>query len=31
MSRKTASTATKEEVRPALVPKLRFPAFWEAE
>ena len=27
MSRKTKTTATKEEARPALVPKLRFPEF----
>jgi type I restriction enzyme, S subunit len=35
MSRKTKTTATKEEARPALVPKLRFPEFrggeWAAE
>jgi len=31
MSRKTKTTATKEEARPALVPKLRFPEFREAE
>lgn len=31
MSSKTKSTATKEEARPALVPKLRFPEFREAE
>lgn len=30
MSRKTKTTATKEEARPALVPKLRFPEFREA-
>ncbi len=31
MSRKTKTTATKEEARPALVPKLRFPEFRGAE
>ncbi len=31
MSSKTKTTATKEEAKPALVPKLRFPEFWEAE
>ncbi len=31
MSSKTKTTATKEEVRPALVPKLRFPEFRGAE
>lgn len=31
MSSKTKTTATKEEARPALVPKLRFPEFREAE
>ncbi|HRK77719.1 MAG TPA: restriction endonuclease subunit S [Thiobacillus sp.] len=31
MSSKTKTTATKEEARPALVPKLRFPVFREAE
>ncbi len=31
MSRKTKTTATKDEARPALVPKLRFPEFREAE
>jgi type I restriction enzyme S subunit len=30
MSRKTKTTTTKEEVKPALVPKLRFPAFQNA-
>jgi type I restriction enzyme S subunit len=31
MSRKTKTTATKEEAKPALVPKLRFPEFRDAE
>ena len=34
MSSKTKTTATKEEVKPALVPKLRFPGFsdpWDYE
>ncbi|WCE93534.1 restriction endonuclease subunit S [Acidithiobacillus ferriphilus] len=31
MTSKTAATATKEEAMPALVPKLRFPEFREAE
>jgi len=31
MSRKTKTTATKEEARPALVPKLRFPEFRDAD
>ena len=31
MSSKTKTTATKEEAKPALVPKLRFPEFREAE
>ena len=31
MSRKTKTTATKEEATPALVPKLRFPAFRDEE
>lgn len=30
MSRKTKTTATKKESKPALVPKLRFPEFWDA-
>ena len=30
MSSKTKTTATKEEAKPALVPKLRFPEFHEA-
>jgi type I restriction enzyme S subunit len=30
MSSKTKTTATKEEAKPALVPKLRFPEFWGA-
>ena len=31
MSSKTKSTAAKEGARPAMVPKLRFPEFWETE
>ena len=31
MSSKTKTTATKEEAKTALVPKLRFPEFREAE
>ena len=31
MSSKTKTTATKEEVKPALVPKLRFPEFRKAK
>ena len=31
MSSRTKSTAAKEGARPAMVPKLRFPEFWETE
>ena len=31
MSSKTKTTATKEDSKPALVPKLRFPEFRKAE